>query len=143
MNYQSESIHGYYFNLKARYRRIIVARSKNKKEHQQQRKSDYLIKVSQEFCDSISAVVCQKRKYNNCVTFKSVTRRDASPFLLRKNVKLSKTRETAIKYAAKLSFLENSYRKRIEKEKKESMKSPSKYYSTIEMEDEDPDPSLQ
>ena len=71
-----------------------------------------------------------------------MTRRDIAPFLLRTNVKLSKTRETAIKYAAKLSFLENSYRKRIEKENKESMKSQSKYYSTIEMEVEDPDPKL-
>ena len=54
----------------------------------------------------------------------------------------NKIRE-ASKYPVKLSFLENPYRKRTEKEKKESMKSSSKYYNTIEIEDEDPDPNLQ
>ena len=47
------------------------------------------------------------------------------------------------KYPSKLSFLENSYRKMTEKKKKVSMKSPCKYCNTIEMEDENPDSSLQ
>ena len=114
-----------------------LRRSINSKE-----KLDSLIKVSQEYYDAISAVVCQKCKYNIFVALKYVAHRDVALFLLRKN-KVSKTREAAKKYSSKLSFLENSYRKRTEKEKNVSMKSPSKYYNKIEMEDEDPDPSLQ
>ena len=89
--------------------------------------------VSQEFYDSISVVACQKCKYNNCVTLKYVIHRDVALFLLRKNTKFLKTRETAKKYPSILSLLENSYKKRIEKKKKESMKSSSKYYNTIKM----------
>ena len=55
----------------------------------------------------------------------------------------NKIREASKKYQVKLSFLKNSSRKRNEKEKKESMKSSSKYYNTIEIEDEDPDLNLQ
>ena len=44
-------------------------------------KSDSLIKESQEFYDAISAVVCQKRKYNIFNTLKYVAHRDLALFL--------------------------------------------------------------
>ena len=51
-------------------------------------KSDSLIKESQEFYDAISAVVCQKRKYNIFITLKYISHRDVAPFLLRKECKV-------------------------------------------------------
>ena len=106
------------------------------------KKSESLIKESQEFYDATSAVVCQKCKYNIFIILKYIAHRDIALFLLRKNTKFSKTREAVKKYPAKLSFLENSYRKETEKEKNVSMKSPSKYYNTIEMDDDIPDSNL-
>ena len=44
-----------------------------------------------------------------------MTHRDMALFLLRKNTKFNKTRETAKKYPAKFSFLENSYRKGLKR----------------------------
>ena len=72
-----------------------------------------------------------------------MTRRDVALFLSIKNEKLSEMRETVKRYPAKHSFLENSYRKRTEKEKNESMKLSSKHYNTIEMEDDNYDPNVQ
>ena len=115
-----------------------LRRSVNSKE-----KSDSLTKISQEFYDTISAIVSQKRNYDIFFYFKIFAHRDVAPFLLRKNTKYSKTQVAAKKYPAKLSSLENSSRKWSEDEKKESMKSPSKYYNTIEIENEDPDLNLQ
>ena len=82
------------------------------------------------------------RKYNIFITLKYLAHREVDPFLLWKNAKFSKTQVAAKKYAAKLSSLENSSRKMSEEEKKESMKSPNKYYNTIEMEGEDSDKIL-
>ena len=117
----------------ARLRRII-----NSKE-----KSDSLIKISQEYYDAISAVVCQKCKCNIFITLKYIAHRDVVLFLLWKNAKFSKIQVATKKYPVKLSSLENSSRKRSEEEKKGSMKSTSKYYNTIEMEGEDSDKNLQ
>ena len=63
--------------------------------------------VSQELYNAISAVVCQKRKYNIFITLKYIVHRDVVPFLLWKNAKFSKTQVAAKKYAAKLPSLEN------------------------------------
>ena len=53
-----------------------LRRSINSKE-----KSDSLIKVSQECYDAISAVVCQKNKYNIFITLKYIAHRDLALFL--------------------------------------------------------------
>ena len=99
--------------------------------------------VSQEFYDAISVVVCMKHIYNIFITLKYLAHRDVASFLFWKNAKFSKTQEAAKKYPAKLSSLENSSRKRSKEKKKESMKSSSKYWNTIEMEDEDISLNLQ
>ena len=52
-----------------------------------------MIKVSQEFYDAISAIFCQKRKYNIFITLKYLAHRDLAQFLLWKNAMLNKTRE--------------------------------------------------
>ena len=61
--------------VKSLFSEARLRRSINSKE-----KSDYLIKVSQEFYDAISAVVCQKRKYNIFITLKYITHRDVASF---------------------------------------------------------------
>ena len=102
-------------------------------------KSKSLIKVSREFYDAISAVVRQKHKETIYSLLKYIAHSGIAPFLLRKNVNLTKTREAAKKFPARLSFSESLSRKRYEEEKKESERSPSIYYNTVEMKDDESD----
>ena len=44
--------------------------------------------MPQEFCDAISAVVCQKSKYNIFITLKYLAHRDVDEFLFRKKYKV-------------------------------------------------------
>ena len=113
----------------ARFKRCINSKDK----------SESLIKVSREFYDAISAVVCQKRKETIYSLLKYIAHSGIAPFLLRKNAKLTKTREAAKKFPARLSFSESLSRKRYEEEKKESERSPSIYYNTVEMKDDESD----
>ena len=102
-------------------------------------KSESLIKVSREFYDAISAVVCQNRKETIYSLLKYITHSGIAPFLLRKNAMLTKTREAALKFLARLSLSESLSWKRYEEDKKESERPPSIYYNTVEMKDDESD----
>ena len=71
----------------------LLSEGRRRRSISSKEKSDYLIKVSQEFYDAISVVVCQIRKYDIFITLKYITHRDVDLFLLRKNAKFNKTRE--------------------------------------------------
>ena len=98
-----------------------------------------MIKVLREFYDAISAVVCKKRKETIYSLLKYLAHSGIALFLLRKNAKLIKMREAAKKFLARLSFTESLSLKRYEEDKKESDRSPSIYYNTIEMKDNESD----
>ena len=74
-------------------------------------KSESLIQVSREFYDAISAVVSQKRKETIYSLLKYIAHSGIAPFLLKKNIKIAKTREAAKKFLSTIVL-----RKSISKE---------------------------
>ena len=80
MNYKRESIHGYYLTLMQNIVKSMLSEARLRRSIISKEKSDSLIKVSQECYDSISAVVCQKLKYNIFITLKYKAHRDVASF---------------------------------------------------------------
>ena len=103
-------------------------------------KIESMIKVSKEFYEAISAIVCQKRKsYNKYFPYYFIAHTGKAAYLLRKRAKLGKKRADPKKYPANYSLVKSQARRGNE-EAKESMQTSSRYYNTIEMEPEEPDP---